>query len=60
MEGRVKAGKNTVSQFERTLWHATGEEVLNEINRNGFNRNYSGVKHGENIISTWEAEYVKR
>ena len=46
MEQKVHKGLNKVQQFERTLWHATAESTLNEINRNGFNRSFSGAKHG--------------
>ena len=42
MEKRHKS----TNPVQRTVWHATGKDVLPKINAEGFNRSFAGGKHG--------------
>ena len=57
-KAEMEAKHKSKNPLERTVWHATGKEVLNEINATGFNRSFSGDKHGRlkdpfSILSYW-------
>ena len=51
---RINVG---ISQNERTLWHGTSNDAIQNINANGFNRSYCG-KNGKYILAIGQLLWI--